>query len=842
MICPNCSKEIKDSASICPSCSRNIRRGVVENWKAMIEQVVLGYDEHKGLVHGLQKDAIQNGWGHRLSKKGRDWTFEFNLVKRFDNTYLLTMTDIKGYGLTGKNMETDEIPNDLPENERLARFEHMYFSGGSAQAAGLFGRGKLLFTAASKDNRIIYDTLTHDGIYRVNERILRGRNFMNYAKAYEGKDAKETLAALTKGCIKPLTNSGTRIIIVNPKDEIVDAIRNRTFLKFIEETWWQILLKYSKYGAKITVKTEKGTQVAKVPEEFKNAPIGIFEKWKSRKYNLLFDYGGSTLKTKKIHFIVSPDPVPPETRGVYLYRREMKVADLGLREIPEEIADRFYGYVEIETNSEFENIYLSEKLEGPEHYSINKNKGVIRKLRKQVQLLFDRFKSELGFGVDSAKIAKEKIRRAMVEALNELNRRMRELGISVGKRARTKDITVTLENILFPREANVVNIGDYIKQITFKIKNKSEWEHKVHIVAFTKELRGRIIDTFLDQSIILKKGKQKIIGPFSSKISSDRYPREGEIHCSCIVKDTLTNRILAKKIIPIFIGITPPTQVGPIVELTLDRVDFPRGIGNKRVNYGESINNIAYTATNKTAEKIKAKFKSRVLNASVKSEQIEMLDEEDIDLEPFGELEIHCSNIKVTQENYSLLDRGKGPVVLRSTIIAFAPSNKVQEAINALGLENGRKATPQERKDIASSIHSFDKADKLAKTDLKFWVNMDSGKGVFEDYRDWLGGPAEPRSRMQPEGEGFVCFLNITHPAYENLSDNGDAAAIQSYTYEQLLRQTLILLMRKDILEYWPELEGKRHKEVIADPDSETYEKIEVCLGTLDYLYADYLK
>jgi len=37
-------------------------------------------------------------------------------------------------------------------------------------------------------------------------------------------------------------------------------------------------------------------------------------------------------------------------------------------------------------------------------------------------------------------------------------------------------------------------------------------------------------------------------------------------------------------------------------------------------------------------------------------------------------------------------------------------------------------------------------------------------------------------------------------------------------------------------------LEGKRHKEVIADPDSETYEKIEVCLGTLDYLYADYLK
>lgn len=842
MICPNCYEQINKSETKCPFCRKLIKEDVAQNWKAIIDQVVSGYEAHRGLVHGLQKDAIQNGWGNRLSKKGKDWAFEFSLFKGFDNKYILTMTDTGGHGLTGKNMEIHEIPDELPEKERLAKFEHMYFSGESEQAAGRFGRGKLLFTAASKDGHIIYDSLTHDRIYRLNERKLEGRRFYNFAKAYENELAIEMLTILTRDSIKPLNKFGTRIIIVNPKYEIINDIRNGTFLKYIEETWWQILLKYSKNGANITVKTEKGTQVAKLPKEFQDIPDGISGEWKSRTYPLEFDYNGSMLKIKKVCFIVSPKPVSPEIKGVYLYRREMKVADLELKEIPEKIADRFYGYVEIETKSEFERIYLDENIERLEHYSINKQKGLIRKLKKEVQLHFDRFKIELGFGVHSEKIAREKTRRAMVEALNELNKRMGELGISIGKTAITKNITISLESILFPKEGNFVDIDDCIEKIKFKIKNKSDREHKVHILTFTKKMRGNIIDTFFDQSVTLNKHEHKIIGPFSLKISVGRYPREGKINISCIVKDSLTNKILAKKIIPIFIGIAAPPPEEPIVELLLSRASFPRGMGNKRVNYGETINNIAYTVINNIPEKITIKFKARVLNSRVRYEEIEKLHEEDLSLPPFGEQEIQCPNIEVSKEKYSVLDRGKGPVILRCTITASAPSNKLEAEIHSFELNSGRKATPKERKNITEYMHSFDKGDKLAKSDLKFWVEMDSGKGVFEDYRDWHGGPTEPRSRMQPEGESFVCFLNTTHPAYENVLEGGDDADRQSYTYEQLLRQTLILLMKKDMLKSFPELKGKNYKNSIEDKDAETYEKVEACLGTLDYLYADYLK
>lgn len=817
MICPNCSKLINKGEAICPHCGKSISQEVTQDWKAHIEQVMLGYEQYKpgkGLVHGLQKDAIQNGWGHRLSKKGKDWAFEFNLFRAWKSKYVLTMTDIGGYGLTGKNYETQEIPDNLPERERLGRFEHMYFSGGSTQAAGLYGRGKLLFTAASKDNYIIYDSLTHDGLYRLNRRILRGRILENFAKAFEGESAKEMLKELTDGTIDPLNKSGTRIIIVDPRDEIINAILDRTFLQYIEESWWQIILKFRKFGSKICVKSEKGTQLADVPKEVRDMPKNAREKWKAKVIpNLYIDYNGTRLKIKKCHFIVAPDPVPAETRGVYLYRREMKVADLGLKEIPKEIVDRFYGYVEIESNSEFEKIYLAEKVEGPEHYSIIK-KGVIRKLRNTLQLEFDKFKTEIGLGVSSIKIIKEKTRRAMLETLNELNERMGKLGVSSGKMAIHRNFRVTLENIVFPSGRNVVNIGDQIKEVEFKVQNRSEKRYRTNITVFTKELRGKIIETFYKESVTLDKDEVKTIGPFSLEISSKKYPFVREIYCSCVVKESSTNKVLAKKNIPIFIGIEPPPQTEPIIEVVLASAIFPKGPSNRRVDYKEVIKDIKYVVTNATGEDIKIRFKARIIDARTK-EEIDRLHLKDFNLKSFAEKEIQCPDLVVAQEKYNILDREKGPVILRTTVVALEPSKN----------------------------KTFDKGDKLRKLDLKFWVNMDSGKGVFEDYIGWDGGTSEPRSKIQSEGQSYVCLLNTTHPAYISADENGDDSR-NNYMYEQLLRQTLILLFKADKTKDWPEVEGKgkKYRNIIEDSESDPYEKIESYLATMDYLYADYLK
>ncbi len=814
MYCPICSKEIKDGITICPFCNKEISQEVVENWKAEIEQVVLGYEEYRGIVHGLQKDAIQNGWGNRLSKKGRGWTFEFHMFKGWDDKWILTMTDIEGYGLTGRNMEAHEIPDNLPEHERLARFEHMRFSGGSSQGAGLFGRGKLLFTAASKEYYIIYDSLTHNGIYRLNRRILKGRRLKNYAKAYEGENAKEMLKKLTKNYLSPLTKSGTRIIIVNPRDEIIKDINDGSFIKYIEETWWQIL---QKTEGKIYVKTERSLQEAKIPKEFKNMPEKNEGKWKAKvNHKLYIDLYGHKFKLKKNHFIVAPKPVPPEIRGIYLYRREMKVADLDIRDIPQEIQDKFYGYVEIETNSDFEKMYIDEKVEGPEHYSVVKHKGPIRKLRKTVQNEFDKFKVEIGFGRISKKRAKEKTRRALTQTLDELHKKLSKLGISVGKQSKQKDLIIRVKSIKLPKGKNYVDINDEITDIKFEIENISDFDYKVQIKVFTKKQSGKEIETLLEQDLTLEKEKFKAVGPFSFKIKTPVYPYEGQIFVACMVKDIIDDKILATRNIPIIIR-EPPEKFVPPIEISpnLDDIVFPRGLSNRRVNYEESIRNIEYKIINNLSEKFLTRFKVRVFDTQTQpKQQLDFLCEEDISLEPYQEVTIKCPDLLVTQEKYNILDREKGKVILRAMLVA---------------LEDTRSG-------------KFAKGDKLDKQDISFWVNMDSGKGIFEDYRDWEGGSDETRSIIQPEGAGYICLLNITHPAYEVLQENGDESALNRYAYNELLKQTLILLIRTDNIKKWPEIRGKEYKEEIVDEELEDEVKIRAFLGTWDYLYGDYFE
>ena len=63
------------------------------NWSNFLEQIKRDYNTAAamGVAHGLQKDAIQNGWGARVSD--HNWSFEFVLKRMPDSTFLMTMTD-----------------------------------------------------------------------------------------------------------------------------------------------------------------------------------------------------------------------------------------------------------------------------------------------------------------------------------------------------------------------------------------------------------------------------------------------------------------------------------------------------------------------------------------------------------------------------------------------------------------------------------------------------------------------------------------------------------------------------------------------------------------------------
>ena len=82
------------------------RRKRVTNFRAFIQRTVRDYSTQPacGLIHGFQKDAIQNGWGHRTSNT--DWKMVFRYVEN-DYGKFFIVEDIGNTGLIGKNYNTD---------------------------------------------------------------------------------------------------------------------------------------------------------------------------------------------------------------------------------------------------------------------------------------------------------------------------------------------------------------------------------------------------------------------------------------------------------------------------------------------------------------------------------------------------------------------------------------------------------------------------------------------------------------------------------------------------------------------------------------------------------------
>src|SRR5437867_3508430 len=99
-------------------------------------------------THGIQKDAIQNGWDNRKTKRAT-LRFQFALVKNRHGHFLVMEDD--GVGLTGKVWNRDKLNKleeegkELPPEERWARFESFGFMREAAGGIGSRGQGKFLF-------------------------------------------------------------------------------------------------------------------------------------------------------------------------------------------------------------------------------------------------------------------------------------------------------------------------------------------------------------------------------------------------------------------------------------------------------------------------------------------------------------------------------------------------------------------------------------------------------------------------------------------------------------------------------------------------------------------------
>lgn len=771
-ICPQCQRENPQGILVCEHCGTKMYAEPQTEWGSYISQVAQGYRQPpaRGIAHGVQKDAIQNAWGARRGKRGASqWGVEFALLKTKNGTYYLTITDWGTYGLTGRVYDDPEaIPDELPPDERLARFENMNFSGGN-YGPGLYGRGKLIFQAASQRREIIYDSLTVDGEYRLGRRFQDGRHLRQFPKVVQGSDAKKMLAALTDGTLQPLHETGARITIVDPLDEIVDAAVKGELLEFIQETWWEILLKYD---AGIHVEVNGTVKPAVCPELLSKLAKGqLPNKQVHCVENQQVEVKGKQYRIKRLCLAKADKPVPEDLRGLYMQRKGMKVGTIDLKDIPPDLEERFFGFIELDEKYED----LIAEAESLEHYGFSAQFASYRELKKFAQAEFDNFKRKLGYAVDARKTADERAREALRVAHQKLNEIMDNLGLTgLGEPLKPqRDITVHVESVLFPHGTNEVNLGDVISDIKFRVTNHSQYDYAMKAFVETHRSDNTVVEVIQTDALKLSSGHHATVGPLTVELRTGIYPNFEEIACVCRV-ETTTGERLAHAHIPIFVGVKKPQPDEP-VRLRLDNIEFPRG-HSTRVNFGEEIKNIRYVIENKTVNALRVRFSVRTLDREHDKQRIATIAEQDFTLKPLVHRQVTIPSIRVDAATYGIVDQSE--VILRSRVVS------------------------------AQDQYGYERGDVLSEHNIIFWINRDpKGAGIFEDTETFYGGSNEPRAEARPGSapNRWVFRLNITHPHYETARVGDEqrhkSTEVDRYVFELMAREALYIALHTEKFE-----------------------------------------
>ena len=733
------------------------------NWGAFLEQAVREYntDPALGVAHGLQKEAIQNSHGARDKQSRVPWTCSFRLLES-SNGLLLSITDQGTCGLTGTiTPNTKDRPDHFPPSERLARFESMFDSGGD-EGPGLFGRGKLIFNACSEDRLIFYDSLTRDGKYLFGKRHIKGRACEQYKRAYEGEAARTRLREEFGAALQPLSTPGTRITIVRPTAEVLDAVQSGDFLTAIGDTWWEII---QKENVEITVSGKNGTVThAVLPENFGGLPKVSRNKWRVyRTDNTTVEVGDVKYKIKHLHILIPPQghKLREEQLGIFVQRKGMQVGRLPVAGIPEEVADRLFGYVQLDEAYE-EVLAASENLT---HYGFSHTKRPeFRALRKWVQEHFNTFMDSIGLGRKTDQNARA--RESAEEANAALNGILKDLGVpslGTGRESR-RDFSVSIESLEFGDGNNLVKIGETLEGFLFRIANHTSGQKDVSVEVATSREDGRVIETILPKvTMRLHPGQSKSTDKLRIHFVTGVYESGQKVSCTATVSD-LDEIVLARRTFIVFVDTPPPPPAPELAEIELTEYEFPRE-DSKRVNFGQSILGLTYTIHNRTAQRMSARVRIVTIWAD-EGVELDEVSNQDVVLSPYGSIDCHVEELKVTEERYGEVNRGK--IKLRCT---------------ATGLE---------------STNLWERGRRLAEKTTMFYLEMDPSYGLFEDIGWVPAGAGEPRSKASPTAgtKSWKLDINITHPAFLNADPDEDRRV--EYILEEEARQAAFVLLSRD--------------------------------------------
>ncbi len=508
-----------------------------------------------GIAHGLQKDAIQNSLDARKSRK-TIVRVEFNVVENSTGRFL-TFTDTNTKGLTGKVISRNDDYKKLQANNHWARFEAFAFTKSDPDALGARGQGKFIFLRASNDYKMFYDTLRADEVYRLGATQATDTGcpiHPDRGEKWEDETATKKLAAHCG--LQPLNKIGTRIIVCDPRDEVLNEIRNGGFVAAIQETWFCAI---EKKQLEVSI---NGNAVG-LPNTFP-LPGKDAKKTKTWIYKKDFDDDVvmDNLKIKNFHVAYLPDTDIPEAQhGIAILQNGMKIIARPMTMAPMDMQAKITGFIE------FDKLMDQELRKGhnqyPNHYELKWRSKIPRAIRLFIESQLEKFgREKLGLGEDPREKQKRTRDNAEKEAMKMLMRHAPDLNFASHKRKPIPPVPPTLP--LPPPPPSHKNIGISMS-VQFPDNNKKprvDWGDEMRVSAYCfnktqKSISGKLtirvlhadtqVEELTDVPVNLPDGSVDLCtvpinngNDFAINFTKHQYQKTGEYRVRAVLTDIVS--------------------------------------------------------------------------------------------------------------------------------------------------------------------------------------------------------------------------------------------------------------------------------------------------------------
>ena len=328
--------------------------------------------QYEDKIRGFIKDSLQNSWEARINrKKGTDFRMLYQFYNDLDGMKNVLM--LEDFGTKGM------------DDERWKAFHSHWVSTKGASyegGVGRWGQGKTLLLYFSSVNTIITESIDSRTMkYRYS--IRNNTGYLQSGDTPQHSDPKEfkkngKLKSINDffPSVQPLNHHGTRIWILNVKEDLVEDIRKDELSVQLSESWWEII---RNYGVEIDVVINGNIKRVQLPE---------FPETHDSEEKTDLAINKEHGKIKRLKIVLAKNSVKPSLRGIAIQRGGMTVLRHPLpASAPENLRDRCYGYCQLDSKLDEE--MWSIELANHEGFGSRKKQWV--KLRRCIDSVAESF-------------------------------------------------------------------------------------------------------------------------------------------------------------------------------------------------------------------------------------------------------------------------------------------------------------------------------------------------------------------------------------------------------------------------------------------------------------------